>query len=249
MKMTIGLLLFLLTTCSTAFSSVERPFYLDLEAGPVWNTYNSIAIPNDGTATKFSLTDTVNIESKIAFRVRLGYRIAERHSVSVLYAPLSLKGSGVLSSNIDFNEARFLESTSIDAVYKFNSYRLTYAYTWVDRPQLKFQVGFTAKIRDAKISISDAVTSSVKKNTGFVPLLHFGLLWLITERLSFQTDLDAMIAPQGRAEDLSLGFLWRAYPFLSFKLGYRVVEGGADVTEVYNFACLQYLTTGLIIEL
>ena len=245
---TTTLIILLLITSTSAFS-VERPFSLDLEAGPVWNTYNKIAIPNDGTATEFSLTDAVDVESKIVFRVKLGYRIAERHSVNILYAPLSLKGSGDLPSDVDFNGTSFIKGSHIDAVYKFSSYRLTYAYTWVDKAELKFKVGFTAKIRDAKISISDAVIDSVKKNTGFVPLLHLELLWLITDRIHFQTDLDAMIAPQGRAEDLFMGFLFKAYPFLSFKLGYRVVEGGADVTSVYNFACLQYLTTGLIIEL
>ena len=248
MRKTITFIIFFLII-SDSVLSVERPFSLDLEAGPVWNTYNKIAIPNDGTATKFSLTEAVDIESKIAFRIKLGYRMAERHSISLLYAPLSLKGSGTLRSNIDFNEDLFLAGSDIDAVYKFNSYRLTYAYTWINKPKLKFKVGVTAKIRDAKISISDSVTNSVKENIGFVPLLHFDLLWIITDRLSFKTDLDAMIAPQGRAEDLFMGFLLRASPFLSFKLGYRVVEGGADVTSVYNFACLQYLTTGLIIEL
>lgn len=248
MKITINIIIFFLINCTAAFS-VERPFSLDLETGPVWNTYNKVAIPNDGTGTKFSLTEAVDVESKIAFRVKLGYKIAERHSISLLYAPLSLKGAGTLRSNIDFNKNLFLTGSDIDAVYKFNSYRLTYAYTWINKPKLKFKVGVTAKIRDAKISISDSATNSVKENVGFVPLLHFDLLWIITERLSFKTDLDAMIAPQGRAEDLFMGFLLRAYPFLSFKLGYRVVEGGADVTSVYNFACLQYLTTGLIVEL
>ena len=244
--MKLVVLLVLIFIHNTAFS-VERPFLLDLEAGPVWNTYNKLAVPND-TGTRFSLTDALDVESKMVFRVKLAYKIAQKHSLSLLYAPLSLKGTGILPSNVAFNGDVFLKGDDVNAVYKFNSYRLTYAYTWVDNDAIQFNIGFTAKIRDAKIAISNNTISSVKKNTGFVPLLHLDLLWRISERLNFKADLDAMAAPQGRAEDLFLGFLFKAYPFMSFKLGYRIVEGGADVKEVYNFACLQYLTTGFIFE-
>ncbi len=242
------ILLLILTLTHGVVLCVERPFSIDLETGAVWNTYNKVAIPNNDTGTRFSLTDTLDVKSKMFFRAKLGYQIAQRHSLSFLYAPLSLKAAGVLPASIAFNGDNFTKGSSVDAVYKFNSYRLTYAYTWVDNDAIQFDIGFTAKIRDAKIAISNANVSSVKKNTGFVPLLHLALLWRISERFNFKADLDAMAAPQGRAEDLFLGFLFKAYPFMSFKLGYRVVEGGADVEQVYNFACLQYFSTGVIFE-
>ena len=33
-----------------------------------------------------------------------------------------------------------------------------------------------------------------------------------------------------------------------FKAGYRFVEGGADVEEVYNFAFISYFGAGVVIE-
>jgi hypothetical protein len=34
---------------------------------------------------------------------------------------------------------------------------------------------------------------------------------------------------------------------MAFKAGYRLLEGGADVDEVYNFALLHYISGGILI--
>jgi hypothetical protein len=230
-----------------ASEEIVRRFLIDLEGAKVWNSSNTVAIPGD-TGTRFSLSDTLDVKSKLVFRVNLAYRIATRHTISFLYAPLTLKASGALPSDILFNANSFSAGDNVNGTYKFNSYRLTYAYTWVDKEKVRFKIGFTAKIRDAKIAIADTNIVSAKSNVGFVPLVHLDLLWRITERFHFQTVLDAMAAPQGRAEDWFLGFLYQFSPMFSCKLGYRMVEGGANVKEVYNFAWLHYLSTGIILE-
>ena len=38
-------------------------------------------------------------------------------------------------------------------------------------------------------------------------------------------------------------------PGYTFRVGYRIVEGGSDTTQVYNFALLSYLVIGLTISL
>jgi hypothetical protein len=241
----------LVVFCFLSFSGNSyaeyRRFLIDLEGAKVWNSSNTVAIPGD-TGTRFSLTDTLDVRSKLVFRLNLAYRIAQNHTISFLYAPLTLKAYGTLPSNILFNGDNFATGDDVNASYKFNSYRLTYAYTWVDNVKVRFKVGFTAKIRDAKIAIADANKVSTKTNVGFVPLVHLDFLWRVTEKFHFQTVLDAMAAPQGRAEDWFLGFLYQFTPMFSAKLGYRMVEGGANVKQVYNFAWLHYLSTGIILE-
>ncbi len=53
-------------------------------------------------------------------------------------------------------------------------------------------------------------------------------------------DIDALAGGPGRAEDASLELRYEAGDRLRFNGGYRTVEGGADVDEVYTFAWLNY---------
>ena len=55
-----------------------------------------------------------------------------------------------------------------------------------------------------------------------------------------------MAAPQGRAEDVFAGVILHANRQLSFKLGYRILEGGADTDEVFTFALVHYLAAGVV---
>lgn len=41
---------------------------------------------------------------------------------------------------------------------------------------------------------------------------------------------------------------WQLNPGLAWEVGYRTVEGGADVEEVYNFAWLHYAVTSVRIS-
>ena len=56
---------------------------------------------------------------------------------------------------------------------------------------------------------------------------------------------DAVAAHQGRTEDNSIAGLYRFSDKLRMRVGYRVLEGGADNDEVYNFALFHYVLAGL----
>ena len=101
-------------------------------------------------------------------------------------------------------------------------------------------MGLTAKIRDAKIKLAQSGTSSEKTDLGFVPLLHLrgAIRFLDTWRALI--DLDALAGGPGRAEDLALKLEYGFNGHWAISGGYRTVEGGADVEEVYNFAWLHY---------
>jgi hypothetical protein len=115
------------------------------------------------------------------------------------------------------------------------------------REKIRIGVGFTAKIRDAKIAVKSPTQVSEKTNVGFVPIVHFRLRWQFSPVLAFLLDGDALAAPQGRAEDVLAALAIKASEKVDLKVGYRILEGGADNDEVYNFALVHYLALGAIV--
>ncbi len=82
-----------------------------------------------------------------------------------------------------------------------------------------------------------------------MPLLQLRLLWDWSARLGLLLEADGSAAKQGRAEDVLLALNWRLAPRVQLRFGYRFVEGGADVDEVYNFAWIHYIAAGLAFNL
>lgn len=237
----------MILSSTTAFSSPQ--WFLDIEFGGAWNTSNNVQIPGD-TGTRFSLTDTFEVGGKAIYRLRGGVTLGSRHTISVLGAPLQFKASGQSDVPIVFFEETFDAGSPLDALYRFNSWRLTYRYDFIRRDNWLVGAGFTAKIRDAEVRLSDGVRSSSKTDLGFVPLLNFRVEWRFNPRWTLLLHGDALASPggQGRAEDVFLGFLFKAGKRMKFKAGYRIVEGGANVPEVYNFALIHYAVVGFVFE-
>jgi hypothetical protein len=246
MKTTPGILLLLLALISTPQAlragPAETPSGLDLEleAGPIWQTINDVKIPNTDSGTRFSLVDLVGKGPWLAPRAYLTWNIRPRHSVRLLAAPLSFTESGEFAVSVDFEGETFEAGVATEATYKFNSYRVTYAYRFHSGQRWTWWVGFTAKIRDAKIKLAQSGTSSEKTDLGFVPLLHIRAAYHLSGNWQTLLDLDALAGGPGRAEDAALKLNRTIGPNFSVSIGYRTVEGGADVDEVYSFAWLHY---------
>lgn len=226
------------------FSNAYSQWFVDLETGLAISGYNDVQIPRD-TGTKFSLSRDLKTDPGFFFRLRLGYRLGSKHTLSVLVAPLSLDASGSIDEPIRFNEEDFPANIPLTGVYRFNSYRLTYRYDFIRKENLKFGIGFTAKIRDAAISVEGNNKKSEKTNVGFVPLINFRLEWFFAKNLSLLLDGDAAAASQGRAEDVLLAIQLHLNEDFILKAGYRILEGGANVDEVYNFALIHLITAGV----
>lgn len=220
---------------------------IDFETGPVFNGYNDVRIPRE-TGTEFSITDDLSTESKVFFRGRISYILNDKHVFSLFAAPLSINAQGNVNREIYFEGTTFPADVPLKAVYRFDSYRLTYRYNFYRKPDLTLGLGITAKIRDAAISLESPNQFAEKTNTGFVPLINFNLEWAFAQKFGLHFGGDALAAPQGRAEDVILALRYQAVDNLALKFGYRILEGGADVEEVYNFALLHYVVFGAIIS-
>lgn len=224
-------------------SSVKAQVLIDLESGFVFTGYNDVRIPGD-EGTKFSLKDDLNPKTKHFYRTRLNYTSMSRHTFSLLYAPLETKSYSNIANDILFEGVVFPANSKIEGTYKFNSYRLTYRYEIVKKTRLDFGLGITAKIRDAKITLSTPGLIADKANVGFVPLINFRLMWKVSDKFGFLLDGDALAAPQGRAEDVLIAAIYNLSENISIRAGYRILEGGADNDAVYNFALFHYASAG-----
>ncbi len=248
MKSRSTVLLVLLILLTLDVSGRGDRWRLEAEGGVVIPGYNTVQVPNPG-GTRFSLRNDLTTDSRAYLRLRLSWRIARRHELSVLYAPLSLDAAGVLPGEVIFNDNRFAPDTAVTALYRFNSYRLTWRWHWVRAPKLDLWVGFTAKIRDAEIRVQSTEQAAFTDNVGFVPLLHARLVWRWSACAGLIVEADAAAAKQGRAEDVAAIFFWKpAKGRASLRAGYRFVEGGADVEQVYNFAFIGYLFAGVAVH-
>ena len=224
--------------------SIKAQALIDLESGLVFTGYNDVRIPGD-QGTLFSLKDDLIPKTEFFYRIRLKYTIKSRHTLSLLYAPLESKSEGSVKNDIFFEGAGFPANTQLNGTYKFNSYRLTYRFDFVQKPRFEFGLGFTAKIRDAKISLSSPGLISEKTNIGFVPIINFRILWKIDDKYGLLLDGDALAAPQGRAEDVLIAATYKLSDNFGIRAGYRILEGGADNNEVYNFALFHYASVGI----
>jgi hypothetical protein len=232
----------------SGLSSLKAQAVFDLESGVVFSGYNDVRIPGS-TGTLFSMSEELEASPEMYFRIRAGYTIGSRHNLSLLYAPLTVKSEGSIPRDVNFEGVVFPSDVPISGSYKFNSYRLTYRYDIVEKPKFEFGIGFTAKIRDVEIALSSSGQESVKTNVGFVPVINFRLEWKAADKLSVLLDGDALAAPQGRAEDVLIAAQYRLSDRLGLRAGYRILEGGADNDEVYNFALFHYAAVGLTLYL
>ena len=212
-----------------------------VEAGGAWQARNDFRIPGDSG----SLVALPDEGPSGALRATLTWDLGGRQSVRLLAAPLRLEQTFVPSAPVDFQELTFAAGRPVAASYRFDSYRATWYWRFAPRGNWTLRLGATLKVRSAEIGLSGAPGRSAKENVGVVPLLYAYARYQATDRFAVELEADALAAPQGRAEDVSLKGVWRVSDRVELDLGYRLLEGGADNDEVYTFALLHYAVAGV----
>ena len=238
---------FLLLILAFTFSGANAQWSIGLESGIPFEGYNDVSIPNE-RGTKFSFTDDFELQGPvIPVRLTLGYTFSGKNHLFALFAPLGLNYEGPAPFDISFQQSLFTAGQMIDGFYKFNSYRLGYRRYLLESGGWTIGVGFTAKIRDARVKLSSGNLSDKKDDLGFVPLLHIFAAREFDRWMIF-LEGDGLAGGPGRAFDFFLGARINITGNLSGKAGYRIVEGGADVSEVYNFALFNIASAGIAWE-
>ncbi len=240
MKITLSIVILLIS-----FTFCYAQLQFDIETGIANTGYNDVRIPGKGESTKFSFVDDLSSDNVFTYRFNLHYYISQNHRLSLVYAPLTIKPAGTFDNDVTFEGKVFSSGDKIKGLYRFDSYRLQYRYYFENQEKLYKAIGVTAKIRDAEISLESPLTSSTKTNTGFVPIINFLLSHTITPGLDIIMDGDALFSPYGRAADVLLALDYKYNDNLSFRGGYRILECGSDVDEVYTFALINYFVLNI----
>jgi hypothetical protein len=218
---------------------------MELEGGLTWQSFNDVEIPNDGTASRFDLADVVGSGPFTSGRLYVTWNVAERHGLRLLLAPFSLTEAGVPAAPLRFAGADYQAGVPVEANYKFNSYRLSYRWRMHSGESTTAWVGFTGKIRDASIGLTQGATTSKKDDLGFVPLLHLAGDWKPQPSWTLSIDADGLAGGPGRAVDASIKAGYDVGNGWTIRAGYRTVEGGADVESVYSFTWLHYAAVSI----
>jgi hypothetical protein len=236
---------------ATGLTTAYGQFRLDLESGLVTGTnYNEVRIPNSG-GSLFDLSRDLQAKPTVFYRIRAGYTLGNRHTISALYAPLTVQYTGQFDQPINYNNVAFPANQPIKASYTFNSYRLTYRYDFIVSERWRVGAGLTAKIRDASVRLRGETGSNDTRfdDLGFVPLLNFYAAYRPDSHWSLIVEGDALGSKFGRAEDIFAGAAYHFSDAIGVKAGYRVVEGGANVDSIYNFTWINYASVGVLITL
>jgi hypothetical protein len=217
---------------------------IDAESGLTWFSKNDVRIPGKG-GTTFDMLDLIGTDTDPYLRLSFNLNFGERHHLRALFAPLKKSGTGIINDDITFEETIFQDGEPTEGIYKFNTYRLTYRYSFYKQNGWELGAGAAALIRDAKIELRQNDRSVKSTNVGFVPLLHLFAEYSVNEPLSVKLDAEGLGAPQGRAFDIALQVQYDLSDRFHLFGGYRVLEGGSDGDEVYNFSWINYASAGL----
>ncbi len=219
-----------------------QPF-VNLESGAFYTGINTIR--NGSNGTLFSLKNDFQTPVSPFLRLRVGYLLNGKNHFSFLYAPLKIVETGTLEKDLLFDGKNFKANLPIEVVYKFNSYRFTYNRRIINKDNFKFGIGLSAKIRDAGASLKNRAFLSENFSIGFAPLINLIANWDISQKVGVNFFGEGLAASKGRAIDLSISGRYSLTKNLQGNLGYRLLEGGANGTNRYNFIQLHFIFVSL----
>lgn len=222
-----------------------KRFRFELEGGPVWQAKNDVRIPGN-TGTEFPFKDLIGSGPYTAGRFTFDWNIRERHGLRLEVAPLRIDGTGTFNQPVSFAGTTFSPGTSTKGKYKFDTYRVSYRYLFLNKKAWRMRVGATLLVRDAKIELEQAGLKASDSNVGVAPLLNFSTEWAFARRWAVIFDFEGLAGGPGRALDLALKLRYDLTDRWSIGGGYRMLEGGVDSDDVYNFSWFNYgfLTVG-----
>jgi len=230
--------------------AVQAQISITAESGLAINGYNKVRFFNE-TGNKgdlFSLTDDFSTTKPTAYaRIELKWQFLDRNIIELTAAPLAFDYSGLQLNSLRFGDNIYSATgAETTARYEFNTYRASYRYQFIQSEKWRLSAGASLLVRDARIAVAQGNLSEETTDLGFVPLVSFDISYLCSEKINFILKGDALVGPVGRAEDVLLGATYQLVDeHLKLRAGYRIIEGGADVSQVYNFSLIHFAALGL----
>lgn len=117
---------------------------------------------------------------------------------------------------------------------------LGYRYLFLNKEAWQLRIGATLLLRDAEIELEQAGVKASDSDVGVVPLLNFSTEWGFANRWTAILDFEGLAGGPGRALDLALKLRYDLSDLWHVGGGYRMLEGGVDNDDVYNFSWFNY---------
>jgi hypothetical protein len=247
----------------------ERPvrLFAAVELGALDPLYHHVQFGRDGTDFDYVRSggqDVLFPFARLEVRLELG-----RHRVGLLYQPLEIETSVMLSEPLTVQGLTFPEQTPLDTQYGFPFYRASYLYAVMDAPSFELSLGAGLQIRDATITFTsaDGALRRSNRDVGPVPLLQAGLRTALGGGWFFGAEAAGFYAPVkylnggdsdvvGAVIDASVRAGYQLSPEVLSYFNVRWIGGGAEGTgEVEDFGdgytenWLHFLTVSVGVEL
>jgi hypothetical protein len=137
-----------------------KRFRFELEGGPVWQTKNDVQIPGN-TGTEFSFKDLTGSGPYAAGRFTFDWNIRAARITFRSGTAKNLTVTARLINRFLLQASTFSPGTPTEGKYKFDTYRVSYRYLFLNRSSWRMHVGATLLVRDAKIELEQAGVKSI----------------------------------------------------------------------------------------
>jgi hypothetical protein len=235
---TLLVLMLISASAAAQVNARQNSVNISVEVGPLSFARNDVRVPGD-SGTEFDMREITGKGLEPFARINADWQVDSRHGIRFVIAPLEVSGTGSLPTETLFAGETFAAG-EVNGTYRFSTYQFTYHYTFEPRGNWKWRIGFTGLVRDANIALSQGGVAANDDNVGFAPLLHVGAEYGFSDRWQFILDFDGLAGGPGRAFDVALKASYDIDEKWRIGGGYRLLEGGVDTEEVYNFAWVNY---------
>jgi hypothetical protein len=131
-------------------------------------------------------------------RLSLELEIKKRHTITLLYQPLTLESTTLLNRDLVIDELTFPSGTSVNFLYNFPFYRISYMKELApDNEKFDFALGASLQIRNATISFesTDGSLFRANRDIGPVPILKFRTRYNSNKLTYSELEADGFYAP------------------------------------------------------
>jgi hypothetical protein len=166
------------------------------EAGSLASLYNNGQFGRD--ATPLDLRKAAGQDSLLTYtRWSAELTLGERHTIVLLYQPLSSTGTITPQADVRERDVTFPAGQPLTTTFSFPFSRFSYVYAVVASSRSRLEFGGTGQIRNARTTFesTDGSRYSVSQGIGFVPALKARGRYDFDSGLWLGFELDGIYAP------------------------------------------------------
>jgi hypothetical protein len=235
-------LIFLLVILNISIQSENIRLCGTVESGFLAVLDHKIQLSKSGTY--FDYDDEGGQNNLFAVRrFALDLYLNRKHSLTLLYQPLSLVTREVLRRDVSVDSMLYPKGTGMRFQYDFPYYRLSYLYNIAKNPDNILAFGISMQIRNATIAFEslDGTRLRTEQDIGPVPILKFRWKYSLNKNFWVGSDMDGFYAP--------ISYLNGSDTEVTGAILDASLQGGLNVSEISSvFLNLRYLGGGAVGE-